>query len=92
MNQIHTAMETEISEGIFLSVITKEQWLKRTEALQGDDLRHFVERCNRYPETDIIIKHVLGITSKKFLKLCIELNPEFNKKEDFYVIRYAPGV
>lgn len=83
-------MEKEIRPGVFISVITRERWIQRTEVLQGEDLRYFVEQCNKYGNVEIVLKHVFNITPDEFIDALRELEPNFNEKEDFYVVRYAP--
>ena len=82
-------MEKEISPGVYLSVITRERWLKRIDSLEGEDLRFFVERCNRIKHTNIVIENIFGLSREQFIEILRELEPEFNEKDDFYAIRYA---
>lgn len=83
-------MEKEIKAGVFISVITREKWLERTEVLTGDDLRFFAKKCNPaknsfgYPE--------IGLSKETILDACKELEPSFKPETDYFVIRYAPPV
>jgi hypothetical protein len=79
-------MEIEINPGTFLSVITKEQWLRRIEQLSGDDLAHFLSQCNLARA----VPDKVFIQKDELLKKCKELEPHFDPETDYYVIRQKP--
>ena len=82
--------EKEISPGLFITPITRERWLQRTDVLKGEDLKWFIESCNRFIETDILIKHIIGMTRDEFLGELLNIEPNFNPTTDYYVLRYQP--
>lgn len=77
-----------IKPGVYLSFVTQERWLKRTEELTGDDLRTFVAECNPISIAPPgLIRTDLGMTKDKLVALGYELEPDFNPHTDYYVIR-----
>ena len=83
--------ETEIIPGVFVSVMRKERWNERVNSLHGDDLKEFVEKCNPASSgINIMTQHFLGMSVKRFYEICLELDPEFNPRTDYYIFRYVP--
>jgi hypothetical protein len=86
-------MEKEIKEGIFISVVTKKQWVNRIDTLEGDDRKHFIEKCNPFNEADQrSLKKTLGFNLVDLYYLCKDIEPDFDVQEDFYTVRYAPDI
>lgn len=84
-------MEQEIRPGVFISVITKQQWHDRVSTLAGEDLKHFREKCNLFREAkNASLKKALGINIVELLYVCKHLNQDFDMFEDFYTVRLAP--
>lgn len=85
-------MEKEIKEGVFISVITMDKWLRQTETLKGEELQYFVEKCNRAKFVHHNVRYMLGVTKEKLFEILKEMEPEFNEETDDYVIRYAASI
>lgn len=84
-------VEKETKPGVFISVVTKENWLKRTDALSGEDLTHFIQKCNPFKLVTDSLEGVLGVNMAGLLKVCRDLEPEFDPISDYYTVRYAPN-
>lgn len=83
-------MEKEIKPGVFISVVTREQWVKRVDTLTGDDLAHFISKCNPASLASRILFRITGIRAYELLKICQELEPEFDPLTDYFVVRNTP--
>jgi len=80
--QRQMAQEIEIEPGLWLSVVTREKWLRRVEVLKGDDRQFFIAKCN---PASIAPDHM-----RKHFGMCRQIEPHFNPKTDYYVLRYEP--
>lgn len=83
-------MEHETRPGVFISVITRQTWLRRTELLTGDELRYFLGQCNPAKNYSDVWEDDLGVNRRELFKILRKLDSEFNPKTDYYVIRYQP--
>lgn len=85
-------MEKETKPGVFISPITRAKWIRRIEALKGEDLREFVCKCNPASFATDNMEFIIGLKRQPLFDLCKELDPDFNPQTDFFVIRYAPEI
>lgn len=83
--------EKETKPGVFISVITLDQWQVRTAVLTGEDLKYFVEKCNPLTLATDSLEDVIGVDTVGLLEVCKELEPNLNPITDYFVIRYAPN-
>ncbi len=81
-------MEKETKPGVFISVITLDQWQVRTAFLTGEDLKYFVEKCNPIRMATDSIKDVIGVNREELFTVCKDLEPNFNPLTDYYVIQH----
>ena len=81
-------MEIEIKDGVFISVVKKDEWIRRTGSLPKEDLKYFVKRCNpaRFAQ-EHLLNAVLGVGKDKLFEECRKIDPDFDIANDFYVIR-----
>ena len=90
-NYIFSAMEKEIKPGLFIGVVSKQQWHDRVSSLTGEDRTHFIEKCNLFREArNASLKKALGMTIYELLYVCKHLNPDFDVNEDYYTVRNSP--
>lgn len=84
-------MEFEQKPGLFIGVVTKQQWHDRVSVLTGEDLTHFKEKCNLFKDArNASLKKVMGMTIYELLYTCRHINPKFDVNEDYYTVRIAP--
>jgi hypothetical protein len=83
-------MEHETRPGVFISVITRQTWLRRTELLTGDELRYFLEQCNPAKYYDNVWKDDIGVNRDEMFEILRKLDSDFDPQTDYYVIRYQP--
>lgn len=81
-------MEKEIRPGVFISVVTEDQFKSRINTLTGDDLRHFVLKCNHFKLSRKALEGI-GIKALEIQQACEELEPSFDP-DDYFVIRNTP--
>lgn len=81
-------MEKEIKPGIFISVVTQEQWIERTGNLTGEDLRFFVCQCNPFKLNMGSLRNE-GIKPHELQQFCEDLNEDFDPETDYFTIRYT---
>jgi len=82
-------MEKEIRPGVFISVITDEQFKLRINTLTGEDLRHFILKCNHFKLSRKALEGI-GIKGLEIQQACEELEPSFDPEEDYFVVRNTP--
>jgi hypothetical protein len=83
-------MEHKTETGIYISVITRDKMIDRAENLSGEDLKTFVEKCNPASQVrpnSFLAQNILGMSGNELLAVCKELEPNFNPKTDYYVLR-----
>jgi len=83
-------MEKETTTGVFISVVTKDQFLHRASILSGEDLITFIGKCNKATLYKSDMNEVTGLNETEFFLLCKKLNPDFDYETDYYVVRYKP--
>jgi hypothetical protein len=82
-------METEIRPGVFISVVSQEMFHKRINTLTGEDLHHFILKCNQFKLSMKALTSV-GIKAFEIQQACEDIDPDFNPEEDYYVVRNQP--
>lgn len=84
-------MEREIKPGVFIGSISKVEHSNKLAKLDGDDKRHFIEKCNPFVTvTNRGLSKTLGLTVVDLYYTLLEIDPDFNVREDFYTVRLAP--
>jgi hypothetical protein len=83
-------MEKQIRPGIYLSVITRGDYIERATNLNRAELTTFIMKAIplRFVQSDSLIRH--GIERKDLIKTCLELQPDLDPETDYYVLREMP--
>jgi len=85
-------MEIEIKPGVFIGVVTRSQWESRVDVLDGEDLKHFIAKCNPWVNArDRCLKKSLGISLSDLWYVVKEIEPSFHAERDYYTVRYKPN-
>ncbi|RLD50446.1 MAG: hypothetical protein DRI97_17015 [Bacteroidetes bacterium] len=83
-------MEKEIRPGVFISVISHEKFADRLITLTGEDLHHFILKCNKFKLSMKALAPV-GIKPYELQMACEELDDEFDPEYDYFTVRNVPN-
>ena len=84
-------MEFEIKPGVFIGTVTRGQWESRVDILDGEDLKHFIEKCNPFSMArDQDLKKALGVSLSDLWYVLKEIEPGFHAERDYYTVRNSP--
>ena len=89
LNFTYRDMEKEIRPGVFISVVSEERFRLRINTLTGEDLHHFILKCNHFKLSRKALEGI-GIKAFEIQQACEELDPHFDPETDYFVIRNSP--